>query len=529
MGKKIYNNQLRVNRGGNMKSVNLYCFVVSLLTGMALGACSGGGNNVGTSASNPSSTAFPQGLTISSPLDTEEESILIRALTSGTAAATASETIEEEIAAVLEGDSLEDCGFDVQNILETPSDATCYGPTVDYENHPDYNPADPENSPDGELPPGDLGIWRETEDGTEACAAASLNARLNGIQQKTRTALMTFASMICVSNVKGVDLPENSSSDLTDEMNDMSVTNEMGIEFESVTLTHDNSSGKDEYSYNVSFSFTDPDGDSHDAILQMTHRPEADLVTSYTGRFSYAFDTTESTAGNCPSIEMTAAGSVLYDQGDESNKQVQAMDGTFCGFDADAVGSNGLVDPNDSYNATTNPDGWANNFTILIANMDEGGMGNYSMAWQAGYMDDKSRVFNIVLSQNDNSVREATAYFGFGAPVNDDDFDGSIDGFICNWAGPGQNEDFSHTPLDFMQRQTMVDDGAGGPFEPVTSDIAYAPTSDCEYAGGDFEYDLDGDGTIEIDETTDSADGIDNKLADLSELDFTLPTAPANF
>ena len=72
----------------------------------------------------------------------------------------------------LEGTDVSAC-FDALPAKPQVESPLCYGPAVDYEMHPDASGSDPTS---GQLPTGDLGLWVETEPGTDtACAAAKLN------------------------------------------------------------------------------------------------------------------------------------------------------------------------------------------------------------------------------------------------------------------------------------------------------------------------------------------------------------------
>lgn len=500
------------------KIIFLFFFLLTIIS------C--GGSSVGTSASNPSSTAFPQGLVVASPVELESStssSTLIKGLTkSGLSSvqSTASEVAAEEINAILDGDEIGDCDWDPTPLLDLPDDATCYGTRVLYENHPDYNASDPGNTKDGQLPPGDVGIWTETTPEGEACAPAEINARMQGIKGKTTTALKAFASMLCVANVNNVTLSTNGDVDLTDEMN-ATIEN---VSFESATLIHDNSSGEDVYSYDLVFSFEN-NTETHEATLSMTHTPGETPDTLFSGYFSYTVNATMD-MGNCPAEEVTYAGSVDYDRDEPSMIKFRADDSIYCDHDAQAVQESGLLNPADTYDATSNPDGWGNNFTTIIGNQSvDGTGGTYTMSWQAGFGDDHSRTFNFDVDKNsETNLLTGTAYFGFGAQVQSDSYDGSIEGMICNWAGPGQGEDI-HDPVGFVQFQE-IEESEGGILVSTVSNIQYSPTQDCEYNGGDFRYDQDGDETIEQEEITDIGNGIANELLPIDEMSFTLPVMP---
>ena len=532
----------------------LFCF--SALTACGATATS---NEAGTRVGNPptsseSTEAFPQGLAITSPLETATQAAeslsATQYLTTADSPlyATSYSIATDTIDAILNGDEISDCEFDPEAFIEQSDDASCYGPTISYRNHPSAAFGDPSS---GSLPPGDVGLWNENESDTgEACAAAELNARMLGVQKKAQAALQSLASMICVANVNGIDLPESGESvDLTTEMNAMATSNGLDAEFTTAALSLDDVDGNNAYSYALSFTTTINSNDIG-LDLTMTHVLLSEDNTTYKGRFTYKFNNPLSLGTNCgmSSTETTDAGSVLYNLSSENALALRFDSGNYCTADADAISGDGILDPEDSYNSTTNPDGWGNNYNVLIAELNpDTSEGNYSYSWQAGAMDDKARIFNISLTQTDDSelALSGSSFFGFGDSVNASGFDGNIDGFICNWAGPGN----THTPVAYVQRQDIDEDTVSGLFTSVadTLAISYAPTTTCTYNGsGSFEYDSDADSTIDTnpslavtnnlfsldgsdtDSSTDDADsnGVADKIEDLG---YTAPTEPENF
>ena len=86
-----------------------------------------------------------------------------------------------------------------------------------YENHPE-GPDGPVfgSDPYPSLPTGDLGIWSETNDGTEACIAAQLNGRMEAFKDQSYIALMNVASMIRVYMDDGNTWPDDMSGCIGD-------------------------------------------------------------------------------------------------------------------------------------------------------------------------------------------------------------------------------------------------------------------------------------------------------------------------
>lgn len=544
-----------------MKFLNTIRVGVMLLAATLFAACGATSNSAGTRVGNPPTTtssteAFPQGLAITSPLETATQASnnlsLTRALATAdsTLYATSYALATEAIDAILNGDTVSDCAFDPDAFLESSTNADCYGPEIEYLNHPNANLGDPD---DGNLPTGDVGLWNENEgDTTEACAAAQLNARMSGVKQKAIAALKTLASMICVANVNEIDLPENGETlDLTTEMNAMATANGFDVSFAAATLAQDTVDSNPAYSYDLEFSVT-TNTDDINMQLAMTHIPLTDANATYQGRFSYKVANPNSTGMNCggtPGSDSTDAGSVLYNLSATDALSLRFDSANYCGADADAITAEGVLDPEDSFdtmNPTANPDGWGNDYNILIADLDPiTTEGSYSYSWQAGSLDDRARIFNIKLTTDtDSELLSGNAFFGFGNAVTDSGFDGNIDGFICNWAGPGN----SHDEVPYVQHQEITEDSLSGIFTSIsdTLAIAYAPTTSCAYNGsGTFEYDSDADGTIDTDPAQAvsnqlySLDGDSNGIVDdvdangvadaLEDLGYTAPVEPENF
>ena len=161
---------------------------------------------------------------------------------------------------------------------------------------------------------------------------------------------------------------------------------------------------------------------------------------------------------------------------------------------------------------------WGNNFAVFTAEYDPTSLqGLYNYVWQAGEGDSHARIFNFGLE----TASSGESYFGYGDTV--DQTDGSILGFICNWAGPGND----HTLQDYAQRQHFTYNETSGLFEPTNeaaSDIIYAPTNSCTYDGsGTFVYDSNIDGDL-ADETSDT---VNVGAGEVLELDLMEPALPA--
>ncbi len=488
---------------------------------VACGSVSGTSTSNSSAESSDTSSLFPSSLAVTSPLSVSSDDTSASVSKSiGTGISTEYATILAEIEAILSGTTPASCKFDPEPFLAKESNAGCYGPAVDYINHPDGGAG-----ANGELPTGDVGIWTSTDAGTgHACAAAQLDARIEGMQEKSLAALESMASIVCVISVNGLSVPSNSSLDVTAEMNALGVTD---TTFMQASLTHSNASGSDEYSYVIDLVYA-PGGTSHPVVVRMTHIPTSDAAV-YQGRVTYLVNDTM-VGGNCPSSDITNNGSLLYDSRASDDLVLEMRTAEFCGSAVDGT-VDGLVNPSDKYDVASNTDGWGNNFTTLIADFDPTTLtGDYSFAWQAGPDDAASRVFNIHADGSSSSIPSADAFFGYGADIETSD--GSIVGFVCNWAGPNN----SHTTLDFAQAQSLEFDSASNLFVVSTENIGYAVTNNCTYDGlGTFEFDSDMDGVVDTSASTAITNDLQaltdadtDGLADEIEAVFTLPTPPSN-
>ncbi|MBI5742206.1 MAG: hypothetical protein HZA16_16015 [Nitrospirae bacterium] len=528
------------------KAVWIFAAILSL----TLAACSGGGAGGGGGADGGSSDAsdvYPTSLGVASPLDVSSSvsqqsanaGFLSRVLafinilkpaTPAYAADSSGFSMADQLStlnSIISGTSIGSCTFDPQLFFTTETFTNCYGPTVDYTGHADAG-AEPA---DGQLPSGDLGLWNATEtDGSgTACSAMTLNNKMKKVSANAFGSLQVAADLVCVSNANGIALPSNSSSDLTAAMNDMVASMVMppgvtAIAFNSAALSHSDASGINEYSYAVDVDLTYDDGGvpkTMNVILDMTHR--ALSATTYTGRISFSYNGNDP-IGNCAatgSSDITRAGSILYSMDSGGQLSLDVRNADFCGTGGDPF-ADGLVDPTDKL-SETNLTGWGNNFSRFIANMVPSTMdGSYSYAWQAGPQDGNTRVFNITL-ENNSGVRSGDSYFGFGDDIAATD--GTVKGFICNWAGPGN----THLPMQaFIQAQQIEEDTATKIFTPVASYIMYDPVNNCDSATGTFSYKrFDGSGNLAM--ITDDTVVLDLQAFATYSSGFTAPTAPANF
>ncbi len=518
-----------------MKSRLLMTLAVSIL----MSAC-GGGSNTDEDTNSTTSNKFPEGLALSSPFDMVSTSP--RPASSNNLANRISITGMEthyawttaQIDRILEGTTPVRDAFTPELFFSFPINAECFGPSVKYENHPDYlSPPDPSGSIDGELPTGDLGLWTENDAASgHACAPAELNVRLNGMSRQGRGGLMMVASMLATANNNSIALPTAGSSiSVSSELN--SAIADPAINVTLAVITH-NSDGS--WTYQLFFTYTRSwpvSGDyTHKISLRLDHTPSpSDSTNAYNGLLAYwisgAGGDDHFPGGNCPaSSDRTYNGSLKYERTSLTAMQLQSRAAIFCGTEVDASIGGSTTDAgmvNDDYVYDGSNTGWSENFDLFAADFDPDSLeGKYTYAWQAGSGDSHTRIFNIGVSEVNNTLT-GESYFGYGDPMGITD--GIIQTFICNWAGPNGGRsltDRSHD--DRVQRQHFTLDTTTGLFKPsnsAASNIDYAPTNSCDYSepgiNGSFLYDTDADGLL----TGETAVSVKNDLWNGTASDIT--------
>jgi len=434
-------------------------------------------------------STFPSGMAVAS-LTAATAARGVRA----TARATALEGDEtfsekaEVFEAILTKAAAGGCNITLPNLGGFSARAECYGPQVNYANHPNGSGGS------GQFPTGDLGLWEATEGGTEACASAQINELMATTSIYIDTALMLEASAICLLDTAGTAIPSvGGSADFTSDFETSLKVNNPSATATNASVTQ---TATDLFEY--SFSGTTDGAKAYDVTIRIKKTD----ASTYQGRiFGYfttmnkdAFSTTFSRSGTDLKVRMVA--------------------GSWLGAAADSsiFSSGGDLIQDDSFHGSMNQ-------AIVDVNLDTLA-GNLSYAWQAGSGDDKTRVFNAYTTVSGSDV-SGCGFFGYG---NDFEADyasntNAIDGFICNWAGPGNDHSMSSTSGK-AQKQCFQSDSSGVMAE-VTGKraITYAPNVACNDTTA-FTYDF----------PAHSADGATNNLITLSSdpdyASFSAPSAP---
>lgn len=430
---------------------------------------------------------FPTGLAAASPFLEQDNSLII-----GTAARSSNSIPHyfwstQRIGLLLNGITPLRDVFMPESFYRIAHNANCFGPSVSFTGHPNATDSTSEN---GTLPGGDLGIWLVEDENGDACAVAQTNALLSGVQDQSRMALMTLASLISSAISHGESLPsEGHTLNLTSYMNALGLIN---VTFGLAEITH----SLDTWFYRVEFDWV-TSGNSYSVWLEMEHMPGNDY-SEYQGHLKYLAEGENGVTGvnlpgnNCSQDERSLAGSLTYERAGD-NISLQARNATLCGHNVTSVfTSDGLVDSANQYSVTTNMSGWSENFNIFGANFDLTDLsGDYTYVWQAGVNDSNSRVFNIGL--NPNEPMDGEAHYGYGDTV--DNTDGAILGFICDWATPSSTHALqAYTQRQFIEYDTLTNTYLGSDHR---ANIEYAPTSTCSYDGlGNFVFDIDVSGVL---------------------------------
>ena len=142
---------------------------------------------------------------------------------------------------------------------------------------------------------------------------------------------------------------------------------------------------------------------------------------------------------------------------------------------------------------------WNSNFVRFTAKYSVTDLtGIYSAAWVAGVGQEDARIFNLRMS-NSTSL-SGSAFFGFGTPVQDPNFDALVEKFYCNWTSVGSSNgsdnaaDVTKGRLNGSQYQSFALQSSGI-WLPTVNNLRFAPTRSCTNTGvvdtagtGGFQY-----------------------------------------
>lgn len=499
-----------------------------------------GGSTTRASTSNELASAFPDDLAVASPTASSDSSSGLAAAL-GLKAQTSTAPIESFAEKKEDLEDLVNFGDEATftdtlgeikdeiDIFAAAPNASCYGPSLNYTDHPNAAGGEPN---DGQLPSGDLGIWKTTESSTgEACCAAKMNNIIGEFETLINAGTKLAAATLGAASLDEAldELPDAGESlDMEEKADEVMAENSVPIDFDLATLEReeaDTSDGDPVFVTEISGDLTLPDGTvAMDAAL--THIPmdeEADGSISdetYCGRFVQSVNIPAAEVGllgNCAGSDgITRCTLVEYCKESSTSLTYHLRTAGFCGMNKDCGSGSTAVDPSDK-KIDSNTDGWGNNFFYTTCQVNpEDGTGSCAQCWQAGPLDGNTRCLNVVVNSDDTG----RCYFGYGVDVASSTGVGAIDRMICNWAGPGNN----HTGLSLAQRQLFSRDTTTGRFEPTSSNITYAPTNSCDKLASQatFTYTNAGDSS----DTVAAGVVVTNNLIPLADVDFDVPVKP---
>lgn len=528
----------------------ILCGLVMIWVAATLGAC-GSSSSVSPGTDDATDTtsvsnAVPGEVVLASPTasTSASSSISVAKGRHKTLAGDATtETYEDKKAAA---DALRagtgECGFTPSLTIPTPPE--CYGPAINYTNHPDGSPAS------GQLPIRDVGFWSLNE-GTEACAAAQMNYLISAVSTRVDTMISMFNNMVCVGKKAGLVLPDvSATTDFKSALGTKSTMTGITVNTATIERLANDSDGNAVYKSTVSITMG-----THTGTAILKHIKTGS--DTYKGKLSMTMsnDSAVSMGGgdNCTGSAAGTlhAGVVSYVKNSATSMVYEMNFAEFCSATASPLDSNNNISRTDTFNATTNPDGWGNDWNYALFSLNpSNGTGTVAYAWQAGFGDGRTRVLDATVSEAADGSASGTAYYGFGPGVNGSEALGNIQGFACNWAGPngkvntvGQQGSSTHDSLvaagieqNLAQKQILSRAVGGTVYTTTATDskITYAPAKSCNkaQANSSFTFSAVSFTGSPLTQTNNISDAtlVTNDLVDVSEIttNFTLPTPPTD-
>ncbi len=511
-------------------------FAVVVAVSLSLHSCSSSDSSSDSSDSstNGLADAFPSNFAIASPFSSSDSSGSSKLATKSSLISLAVEEAEEletfnekveRIDNLITADSIDTCTFPI-NFFGGVGNPQCYGPTLAYTDHPDAT-GGPD---DGQLPSGDLGIWTENDSqpGSDGnvdvpCLGAKINELISKVEGKIDFSVNLFAWLLCVANVEGEDtLPAaGETKDMTTLLNEAATSTSLDFEFTSASLQRldDTDDGSAQYQTSVAGQIEVQDNGANKTItidMNMRHVPEAE--NQYMGRIWNKISGPFDIGGNCngeqgPSGDALIATSIGYQRLSATELRAEVDAASYCEPSIDPFTANKRLDPTDTYDQNTNPDGWSDNYNKLFLSESEDNGTSFDYRWQAGRNDSHARILFGTIAPNSDGLTEGCGYFGFDSLTRSSSELTDNVGLICNWAGPGG----VHNPIAKVQRQCVLESSSTGLLESDSSrlKITYAPVNSCSY---------DGSGTATF---GGSAAAIAADLLDRSDISgYVVPTAP---
>jgi hypothetical protein len=189
-------------------------------------------------------------------------------------------SIEAQIATALAGTTEADCAVQLpsQQPMGSPP---CYGPSIEFENHPDGQCNNVPNSAHCGLPGGDLGLWQATDTSRQACTAAKLNVDIDAVGNRVHSALLIAASAACSLRVAGTAMPEaGASADATAGLQVALQNFQPDVQVRSATISNESATGEEpRYLYTIDASLA-----QRSWKFFLRHTPGDQDAGTYSGR-----------------------------------------------------------------------------------------------------------------------------------------------------------------------------------------------------------------------------------------------------
>lgn len=358
------------------------------------------------------------------------------------------------------------------------SSENCFGPGLYYSHHPDagMNVNPPINATD-RIPPGDLGIWSQTDSsGKQACAAMEMNYLLSSAANKTQFGLALAAE---IEYLAGTSFPATSGQTYDATAALTQVLNTSSVTLTYVTVSYDGTS----YFYSSAFT-VQMNGATINCTLKLKHSPGADSTT-YSGVAQYGFDD-----GN-----NLVAGTTRYQRTSATHLDISARDTFYPSGAAPQLDSNGELDPGDPNvpggNAT-----FIYRFSRVGASFDPTSpltTGSFLFVMQINAQATTGvglpgllNTFQLVLPGDGTG----SAFYGYGDAAIDSPTVSQMTGTLTSGAALGtidriycmRQSGISHLNAQFQALTYNSTDGQYEPSTTVASHARFAPTSTCQYS-----------------------------------------------
>jgi len=394
---------------------------------------------------------------------------------------------------------------------ESNTNASCYGPNVQYATHQDGAPAA------GTLPSGDVGMWLENETtpaGSEPCVAAQMSKRVRGAKRQTQQALLMAAMMRrAVAASTSLSMPAaGTTTDLTTEFAARIAALGMASPPTVVSATVALDGGGTVHTYRLVLT----NGGTGSALKRgemILRHTKGSSSTVYNGTLQVAgftfgsdpvFGCSDQKSG--ADFKVAYVTTVKYNR-NAANVGFSARQSHYCGHptsmtsagtdDTAGVASftGNELDPSVKIPQAGTPapqsgvKGWRGDFTRYAGDYDRTtAEGNFFLAWQAGPGDSLSRSLAATSEFNSaTGTRTVKGYYAYGSEISTASASFVQRGMVCNWAGPNANQ----TPIMKFQSQAATKASGATLFtlSPGTSKITYAPTNSCNSTTTSFDVD----------------------------------------